>query len=48
MLLLNLVQFCLLKDHVSEGGQDYENKKADCNSCIAASDKSTQSEKKKW
>jgi hypothetical protein len=42
MILLNLVQFSLLEDHVSEGGEDYENKEADCNPCVAASsDKST-------
>jgi hypothetical protein len=40
MFLFNLVQFSLLKNHVSKEGENHENKKANCNSCITASDKS--------
>jgi len=40
MFLFNLVQFSLLKNHISKEGENHENKKANCNSCITASDKS--------
>jgi len=39
MFLFNLVQFSLLKNHISKEGENHENKKANCNSCITASNK---------
>jgi len=40
ILMLNFGQFPLLKDHISQEGENHENKKAGCNPCITTSGKS--------